>query len=105
LSPAKTIYIFRCSGTGLYALTTDPTGHILPSRIYPRIRWQFERRATLRVENSPKPEIVRATLDVIAKHGFYLTHEAIDAELTVGGGVRPEFGGSVPINFDQPIPN
>jgi hypothetical protein len=75
---SKTIYVFRCSGTGLYALTTDPSGHILPSRIYPRIRWQFERRATLRVEkNSSKQEIVRETLDAITKQGFYLTHEAI----------------------------
>jgi hypothetical protein len=110
LSSAKTIYVFRCGGTGLYALTTDPTGHILPSRIYPRIRWRFEQRATLRVEkNSPKTEIVRATLDAIAKHGFYLTHGAIDAELTVGDVVRlknrSEFGGSVPISSDQPISN
>jgi hypothetical protein len=85
LSPAKTIYVFRCSGTGLYALTTDPTGRILPSRIYPRIRWRFERSATLRVEkNSPKQEIMRATPDAIAKQGFYLTHGANDAERTVG---------------------
>jgi hypothetical protein len=32
---------------------TDPTGHILPSRIYPRIRWRFERRVTVE-KNSPK---------------------------------------------------
>jgi hypothetical protein len=70
---SKTIYVFRCSGTGLYALTTDPSGHILPSRIYPRIRWRFERRATL----SPKQEIERETLDAITRQGFYLTHEPI----------------------------
>jgi hypothetical protein len=89
LSPARTIYVFRCTGTGLYALTTDPTGHTLPSRIYPRIRWRFERRVTLRVEtNSPKQEIVRATVDAIAKHGFCLTHKAIDAEFAVGAVVQ-----------------
>jgi hypothetical protein len=77
---SKTIYVFRCSGTGLYALTADPSGHILPSRIYPRIRWRFERRVTVQ-KNSPKQKLVRATLDAIAKHGFYLTHKAIDAEL------------------------
>jgi hypothetical protein len=38
---------------------------------------------TLRLNNnSPKQEIVRATLDAIAKHGFYLTHAAIEAELS-----------------------
>ena len=44
---------------------------------------------TLRVEkNLPKQEIVRATLDAIAKHGFCLTHKAIDAELAVGAVVH-----------------
>ena len=86
MSPTRTIYVFRCTGTGLYALTTDPTGHILPSRIYPRIHWRLERRVTVE-KNSPKKKIVRATLDAIAKHGFYLTHKAIDAELAVGAVV------------------
>jgi hypothetical protein len=95
LSPAKTIYVFRCTGTGLYALTTDPTGHILPSRIYPRIRWRFERRVTVE-KNSPKQGIVRATLKAIAKHGFYLTHKAIDAELAVGAVIHGRRGGEEP---------
>jgi hypothetical protein len=86
LSRAKTIYVFRCKGTGLYALTTDRTGHILPSRIYPRIHWRFERRVTVQ-KNSPKQKNVRATLDAIAEHGFYLTHKAIDAELVAVGAV------------------
>jgi hypothetical protein len=87
LSRAKTICVFRCKGTGLYALTTDPTGHILPSRIYPRIHWRFERRVTVQ-KNSPKQKIVRATPDAIAEHGFYLiTHKAIDAELVAVGAV------------------
>ena len=81
LSSSKTIYVFRCGDSGLYGLTTDPTGHILPSRIYPRLHWRFERRVTVEMRNSPKQEIVRATLDAIAKHGFYLTHAAIQAEL------------------------
>jgi hypothetical protein len=48
--------------------------------------------------NSPKQEIVRATLDAIAKHGFYLTHKAIDAELVAvvhrrrGGEEPPGIG-------------
>jgi hypothetical protein len=64
VSPTKTLYVFRCGESGLYALTADPKGHILPSRIYPRVRWQFERRLTLRLDRkSPKGKIVRATLD------------------------------------------
>ena len=30
--PKKTIYVFRCGESGLYAFTADPKGHILPSR-------------------------------------------------------------------------
>jgi hypothetical protein len=82
LSLAKTIYVFRCDGSGLYALTADSKGHVLPSRIYPRIRWRFERRLTLRLDrNSPKGKMVKSTLDAIAKHGFHLTHAAVSAEL------------------------
>jgi hypothetical protein len=78
---AKTIYLFRGGESGLYAFTADPNGRMLPSRIYPQIRWRFERRVTLRPDrNSQKRKIVRATLDAIAKHGFHLTHVAIDAE-------------------------
>ena len=80
-SPARTIYVFRCGESGLYALTADPKGHILPSRIYPRVRWRLERRVTLRLDtNSSNEKIARTTLDVIAKHGFQLTHAAIDVE-------------------------
>jgi hypothetical protein len=81
LSLAKTIYLFRGGESGLYAFTADPDGHMLPSGIYPQIRWRFERRVTLRpARNLPEGRIVRATLDAIAKHGFHLTHVAIDAE-------------------------
>jgi hypothetical protein len=81
LSLAKTIYLFRCGESGLYAFTADPSGHILPSRIYPQIRWRFERPVMLQPDrNSPKREIVRAILDAIAKHGFHLTHVAVNAE-------------------------
>src|ERR1700686_565684 len=84
LSLAKTIYVFRCDGSGLYAFTADPKGHILPSRIYPRIRWRFEHRLTLRLDrNSPKGKMVKATLDAIVKYGFHLTHSAVNAELLV----------------------
>jgi hypothetical protein len=81
LSVAKTIYLFRCGESGLYAFTADPSGHILPSRIYPQIRWRFERRVTLRaVGNSPKIKIAGAILNAIAEHGFHLTHSAVNAE-------------------------
>jgi hypothetical protein len=78
---AKTIYLFRCGETGLYAFTVDPSGHILPSRIYPQIRWRFERRVTLRLDgNVPKRQTATAILDAIAKNGFHLTHAAVSAE-------------------------
>jgi len=82
IPPTKTIYVFRFGESGLYAFTADPKGHILPSRIYPRVRWRLERRVTLRLDrNSPNGKIVRATLDAIAKDGFRLTHAAVNAEL------------------------
>jgi hypothetical protein len=82
LSPAKTIYVFRCSDSGLYAFTDDPKGHILPSRIYPQIRWRFQRSVSLQLNgNSLKGKILRAMLDAIAQHGFHLIHAAANTEL------------------------
>jgi hypothetical protein len=81
MSLAKTIYLFRCGESGLYAFTADPSGHALPSRIYPQIRWRFERRVTLRPDrNSPKWQIASAILDAITERGFHLTHAAVNAE-------------------------
>jgi hypothetical protein len=81
LSLAKTIYLFRCGESGLYAFTADPSGYILPSRIYPQIRWRLERSVTLQRNGySPNRKIVRAILDAIAEHGFHLTHAAVAAE-------------------------
>src|ERR1700722_10544423 len=81
LSLAKTIYLFRCGESGLYAFTADPSGHILPSRIYPQIRWRFEGRITLQPDkHSQQWKIARAILDAIAVHGFHLTHAALNAE-------------------------
>jgi hypothetical protein len=81
LSLAKTIYLFRCGESGLYAFTADPSGRVLPSRIYPQIRWRFERRVTLQPDrNSPKSQIASAILDAIAEYGFHLTHAAVNAE-------------------------
>jgi hypothetical protein len=77
LSLAKTIYLFRCGESGLYAFTADPSGHVLPSRIYPQIRWRFERRVTLRPD---KNALKHNILDAIAEHGFHLTHAAVNAE-------------------------
>ena len=82
LSPAKTIYVFRCGESGLYAFTTDPKGRVLPSRIYPRVHWRFERRLTERLgRKSPKENAMRLTLDAIVEHGFQLSHVAVNAEL------------------------
>jgi hypothetical protein len=82
LSAAKTIYVFRCSDSGLYAFTADPKGLMLPSRIYPQIHWRFQGSVTLRLDgNPPKKKIVRAILDAIVKHGFHLTHAAANTEL------------------------
>jgi hypothetical protein len=81
MSLAKTVYLFRCSESGLYAFTADPSGHILPSQIYPQIRWRFERRVTLRSdENSLRHKIVSKILEAIAEQGFHLTHAAVNAE-------------------------
>src|SRR5579872_3019562 len=91
LKPAKSVYVFRCGESGLYAFTADPNGHVLPSRIYPRIRWQFERRVTLRPDrSSPQGRIARAVLAAIAKHGFHLTHVAVNAELQAVSGQHQE---------------
>jgi hypothetical protein len=82
MSPTKTIYVFRCGESGLYAFTVDPEGHLLPSRIYPLVSWRLDRRLTLRLDrNSPRRNIVKAILDAIVKHGFQLAHAAVDTEL------------------------
>jgi hypothetical protein len=71
----NSIYIFRCGESSLYALTADRTGQILPSRIYPRVRWRLERCVTLqRDKNSAKQECVKAALDAVKRRGFCLTH-------------------------------
>jgi hypothetical protein len=78
---AQTIYLFRCGESGLYAFTADPEGHMLPSRIYPQIRWRFERRVALQaVKSAPQRKIVTTTLNAIAKHGFHLTHAAVSGD-------------------------
>jgi hypothetical protein len=74
---AEVVYLFRCGETGLYAFTADPNGQMLPSKLYPQIKWRLERRMTLRpAANSPEGKVSRATLAAIAKHGFHLTHAA-----------------------------
>src|SRR6266436_6445820 len=78
----KTIYLFRCGDSGLYALTADSSGSALPSRIYPQIRWRFERLVTVRTDsNSLKQRIMQAILDSIAKEGFKLIHASVSPEL------------------------
>jgi hypothetical protein len=78
----KTIYLFRCGDSGLYALTADSSGSALPSRIYPQIRWRFERLVTVRTDsNSLKQKIAQAILDSIAEEGFKLIHASVNPEL------------------------
>jgi hypothetical protein len=63
--------------TALYALTNDRFGRNLPSQAGPA-GWQLEESVTLRRDKrSPKYELIKATLAAIAKHGFILTHAAI----------------------------
>jgi hypothetical protein len=82
MSPTKTIYVFRCAESGLYAFTADPEGHLLPSRIYPLVSWRLDGRLTLWLDrNSPRRDIVKAMLNAIVKDGFQLAHAAVDTEL------------------------
>ena len=75
----KTIYVFRCGESGLFALTHDCYGENLPSTIYPRMRWQFDRIITLGGQRSAtRQEVTKATLNAIRRRGFYLTHAATD---------------------------
>jgi len=77
LSISQKIYVFRYRATALYALTADSTGRNLLSLASPA-SWQFEWSITLRLDkSSPKQELIRATLAAIGKHGFYLTHAAL----------------------------
>jgi hypothetical protein len=80
LPPAEAIYLFRCGETGLFAFTADPNGQILPSGMYPQIKWRLEQRVTLRTATNLRGrKIARAALDAIAKHGFHLTHAAVNS--------------------------
>src|SRR5580692_3349764 len=77
LAPPRTLYVFRCGESGLYAFATDPEGHTLPWQLYPRIRWSLERSVILRQdERSSNSAIVNVVLDAIAEYGFHLTHAA-----------------------------
>lgn len=78
----KTIYLFRCGDSGLYALTADSSGSALPSRIYPQIRWRFERLVTVGTDsNSLTQKIVQTIFDSIAQEGFKLIHASVHPEL------------------------
>lgn len=77
LSNSHKIWVFRYGATALYALTADSTGRNLPLYAFPA-GWQFERSITLRLDrSSPKHDLIKATLAAIGKHGFYLTHAAL----------------------------
>jgi hypothetical protein len=81
----NTVYVFRCGESGLYALTQDRTGKVLPSKIYPRVHWQLKRRISLGREKYPiKMDLIKATLKAIRTQGFYLTHAADDSVALLG---------------------
>jgi hypothetical protein len=61
---SKTVYIFRCGTTALYALTTDKTGDILPLQFCGSERWQLEGAMAPSKKNTPKYELYKATLAV-----------------------------------------
>jgi hypothetical protein len=77
LSNSHKIFVFRCGASALYALTADSTGRNLPSAACPA-GWRFEQSITLHFDNSSSNhELMEVTRAAIAKHGFYLTHAAI----------------------------
>ena len=79
MATSKTIYVFRCGATALYALTVDSTGQNLPS-IGHTGAWRFEQSLKLGLDDgAPKQELIKATLAAIATHGFHLMQTAIDA--------------------------
>ena len=77
LSDLQTIHVFRCGSSGLYALTGDRSGAILPSAACCPADWRFERSIVLPQKQILKSELVTATLSAIAKQGYYLSHAAI----------------------------
>jgi hypothetical protein len=87
LSNSHKICVFRYGATALYALTADSTGQNLPLLASP-VGWQFVQSIMLRLDkSSPKHDLIKATLAAIGKHGFYLTHAALQA---------------LPLDFDAP---
>jgi hypothetical protein len=78
LSRSRTIHVFRCGTSALFALTADRTGRILPLQVCGPAGWHFERSLLLQLgKEERRHELTKATLAAIAKHGFYLTHAAI----------------------------
>lgn len=85
MSRSKTVYVFRCGSTALFALTTDRSGQNLPSQIAGPAGWHFERSIAFQLDKSRRrQESIRATLAAIAKHGFYLTHPTISTTAIEG---------------------
>ena len=71
---AHSVYLFRCGESGVFAVTVDRTGQILP-RVYPRMRWSFQRQVALRSDdNAAKQGTFKAALDSIKRRGFCLTY-------------------------------
>jgi hypothetical protein len=81
-SRGQLVYVFRCNKRGLYALTADPEGRMLPSQICPEITWGFEQALTFRLDgNSWRDSILSVMLDRVAEHGFHLIHAALYGDL------------------------
>lgn len=78
MSAHQAIHVFRCGASGLYALTQDRSGSVLPAAGCCPAGWQFERTIDLASASAlRKTDLVRATLSAIAKQGYYLSHAAI----------------------------
>jgi hypothetical protein len=78
LSDSQAIHIFRCGASGLYALTADRSGNVLPTAGCCPAGWRFERTVWLpQPQLLRKSELVRATLSAITRQGYYLSHAAI----------------------------
>jgi hypothetical protein len=97
LSAEKAIHVFRCGTSGLYALTNDRNGSILPAAVCCPAGWEFQRTIALPPLTAlRKSELVRATVSAIESQGYYLSHAAI-------GGLPLDILDHQPGNAAHPI--
>jgi hypothetical protein len=76
---SKVIHVFRCGTRALYALTADRSGDSLPAQVCGPAGWRFERTVAVELDaRSAAYDLAKATFAAIEKHGFYLTHAALE---------------------------